>query len=315
MTTVSLIDVASYLPGSRCRRAFRAVRRIDELRGQPRCSGRRSTATTSPRTRRAVDMVERAAGRLLDRLGPDPLADVDMLLTNVPAARPCRSPAAAARVAHRLGCNPDWVLDLHNGGCVSFVYMMKSRARSCETGAAPHRADRDAQNAAGRSSTSPTVRARPQAAVPGRRLRRRPADGSDESPILDVECRYLRRVRRRHDRAVGPPRKYWEPGTGERLHRLHREQDRQDHRPRQPSRARGRLRGVRPIGRRPEDIDLLVTNQPNRSSCATGARRSSCPRSGTATPSTSTATSSAPAFRSPWTRPSPMARSRRATWC
>ena len=98
--------------------------------------------------------------------------------------------------------------------------------------------------------------------------------------------------------AVDPPRKWWQPGTGEVLHRLHREQDHQGAGPRQPAGSRGRLRGVLTGSDvKPKDIDLLVTNQPNRVFLRNWRDAWDCRRERTATRSTSAATCSPSAFR------------------
>ena len=61
-------------------------------------------------------------------------------------------------MAHRLGMNPKWVMDLHNGGCAAFVLGLKL-ARNCWRRAkgAP-RLIAIAQNAAGQIFDQPTVR-------------------------------------------------------------------------------------------------------------------------------------------------------------
>lgn len=33
-----------------------------------------------------------------------------------------------------MGITPDWVVDLHNGGCASFVYMIKLARQIMQTG-------------------------------------------------------------------------------------------------------------------------------------------------------------------------------------
>ena len=72
----------------------------------------------------AIDMVERAAAGLIERHGHDTIADVDILITHT------QMPdmpfyGGGGGMAHRLGMKPNWVLDLHNGGCAAFVLGMK----------------------------------------------------------------------------------------------------------------------------------------------------------------------------------------------
>ena len=84
-------------------------------------------------------MVERAAAGLLDRHGPDALADVDVLITHTQMPdMPFYGGGGA--MAHRLGMKPSWVIDLHNGGCAAFVLGLKMAANLLESRAGPHRA-------------------------------------------------------------------------------------------------------------------------------------------------------------------------------
>ena len=68
----------------------------------------------------AIDMVERAAAGLIERHGQDTIANVDILITH---AQLPDMPfyGGGGGMAHRLGMKPNWVLDLHNGGCAAFV--------------------------------------------------------------------------------------------------------------------------------------------------------------------------------------------------
>ena len=149
-------------------------------------------------------------------------------------------------MAHRLGMKPNWVLDLHNGGCAAFVLGLKVARNLIASGEAETALIAVAQNAAGQVFDQPTVR--PQGAGIGarRRRRRRAVALSDESPILDVECRTYGEFAGDMTLAVDPPRKWWQAGPGRGLHRVHRKQDHQGAGPRQPPGARGVLRRVRP---------------------------------------------------------------------
>ena len=87
---------------------------------------------------------------------------------------------------------------------------------------------------------------------------------SDESPILDVECRTYGEYAGDMTIAVDPPRKWWQPGTGEgyigftesKITKVLARGNRQV-----PEVA---YAVCDRIGLKPKDIDLLVTNQPNR---------------------------------------------------
>ncbi|GAA2547301.1 3-oxoacyl-ACP synthase III family protein [Mycolicibacterium diernhoferi] len=261
--TVSLIDLSTYLPGAPVpAEHYAQYAESDELRD--------NLMFRAPKFRHhvaqdetAVDMVERAAAGLLDRRGPDALADVDVLITHTQMPdMPFYGGGGA--MAHRLGMSPSWVIDLHNGGCAAFVLGMKMAAALLESGQGRSALIAVAQNAAGQIFDQPTVRRKAQAAVPGDGAAVGLLTVSDESPILDVECRTYGEYAGEMTIAVDPPRKWWQPGTGEGCIGFTESKI-----------TKVLARGNRQvpevvyavcdrIGLKPRDIDLLVTNQPNR---------------------------------------------------
>jgi 3-oxoacyl-[acyl-carrier-protein] synthase-3 len=261
--TVSLIDVSTYLPGEPVpAEHYVQYAESDELRD--------NLMFRAPRYRHhvaedetAVDMVERAAAGLLDRHGTDALADVDVLITHTQMPdMPFYGGGGA--MAHRLGMKPSWVIDLHNGGCAAFVLGLKMAANLLESGQGRSALIAVAQNAAGQIFDQPTVRRKAQAAVPGDGAAVGLVTVSDESPILDVECRTYGEYAGEMTIAVDPPRKWWQPGTGEgyigftesKITKVLARGNRQV-----PEVA---YAVCDRIGMKPKDIDLLVTNQPNR---------------------------------------------------
>ncbi len=261
--TVSLLDISTYLPGEPVpAEHYAQYAESDDLRD--------NLMFRAPRFRHhvaedesAVDMVERAAAGLLDRRGPDALADVDVLITHTQMPdMPFYGGGGA--MAHRLGIKPNWVIDLHNGGCAAFVLGLKMAATLLESGQGRSALIAVAQNAAGQIFDQPTVRRKAQAAVPGDGAAVGLVSVSDESPILDVECRTYGEYAGEMTIAVDPPRKWWQPGTGEgyigftesKITKVLARGNRQV-----PEVA---YAVCDRIGMKPKDIDLLVTNQPNR---------------------------------------------------
>ena len=261
--TVSLIDVSTYLPGEPVpAEHYAQYAESDELRD--------NLMFRAPRYRHhvaadetAIDMVERAAAGLLDRHGPDALADVDVLITHTQMPdMPFYGGGGA--MAHRLGMKPSWVIDLHNGGCAAFVLGLKMAANLLESGQGRSALIAVAQNAAGQIFDQPTVRRKAQAAVPGDGAAVGLVTVSDESPILDMECRTYGEYAGEMTIAVDPPRKWWQPGPGEgcigftetKITKVLARGNRQV-----PEVA---LAVCDRIGVRSADVDLLVTNQPNR---------------------------------------------------
>ncbi len=260
---VSLVDVASYLPGdpvgteyfTRFSRSERMAKNV--MFRAPRARhhvGRDETA---------VDMVERAVQPLIERHGREYISSIDILLTHTQLPD---NPVLGAgpEVARRLGMRPRHVIDVHNGGCAAFVHMM-SLARDLMRATDAHTALIAAtQNCAGPVFTQSEIRGKAQAPVPG--------DGcgvgllvkDNSAPILDIECRTYPEFAGDMDFSTGSERKYWEPGEGQGCVTFSESKITKVF-------ARGNrlvpevaLAVCDRIGVKGRDIDTFVTNQPNR---------------------------------------------------
>ncbi len=261
--SVSLIDVSTYLPGEPISAEYYAqFAESDDLRD--------NLMFRAPKFRHhvaedetAIDMVERAAAGLVERHGQDAVAGADILITHT------QMPdmpfyGGGGGMAHRLGMKPNWVLDLHNGGCAAFVLGLKVARTLIESGEGRTALIAIAQNAAGQAFDQPTVRRKAQASVPGDGAAVGLVTLSDQSPILDIECRTYGEFAGDMTLAVDPPRKWWQPGTGEgyigfteaKITKVLARGNRQV--PEVSYAVADR------IGVKPKDLDLLVTNQPNR---------------------------------------------------
>ncbi len=167
-------------------------------------------------------------------------------------------------MAHRLGMKPNWVLDLHNGGCAAFVLGMNVARTLLESGQGQTALIAVAQNAAGQVFDQETIRRKAQASVPGDGAAVGLVALSDKSPILDIECRTYGEFAGDMTIAVDPPRKWWQAGPGEgcigftesKITKVLARGNRQV--PEVSYAVCDR------IGIKPKDLDLLVTNQPNR---------------------------------------------------
>ena len=261
--TVSLIDVATYLPGEPISADYYAqFAESDTLRDNVMFRAPRFRHHVAP-DETAVDMVERAAADLVARHGDDVLADVDVLITHTQMPdMPFYGGGGA--MAHRLGLRPDWVLDLHNGGCAAFVLGLKVAHQLLSSGAGWTALVAVAQNAAGQVFDQPGVRRKAQAAVPGDGAALGLVTVSERSPIIDVQCRTYGEFAGDMTIAVDPPRKWWQPGPGEgyigftesKITKVLARGNRQV--PELSYAVCDR------IGVEPKNLDLLVTNQPNR---------------------------------------------------
>lgn len=262
-SAVSLIDVSGYLPGEPIGADYYAqFAESDDLRD--------SLMFRAPRFRHhvgadesAIDMIERAARGLIERHGRDVIENTDVLITHtqlpdVPFY------GAGGGVAHRLGMQPSWVLDLHNGGCAAFILGLNVARRLLASGAGRTALIAIAQNSAGQVFEQPAVRGKPQAAVPGDGAAVGLVSRSDRSPIIDVECRTYGRYAGDMTYTADPPRKWWQPGPGagcigfteDKITKVLARGNRQV-----PEVA---LAVCHRAGLSACDIALLVTNQPNR---------------------------------------------------
>jgi 3-oxoacyl-[acyl-carrier-protein] synthase-3 len=260
---VSLIDVSTYLPGDPI-----GIDYYSDFAGSDDL--RNNLMFRAPKFRHhvaedetATDMIVRATAGLIERHGQDVIENVDVLITH---AQMPDMPfyGGGGAVAHRLGMKPDWVLDLHNGGCAIFVLGLQVARQLLASGAGRTALIAVAQNAAGQIFDQPGVRRKAQASVPGDGAAVGLVTLSDTSPILDVECRTYGEYAGEMTLAVDPPRKWWQPGPGEgsigftesKIMKVLARGNRQV-----PEVA---LAVCDRIGVKSKDLDLLVTNQPNR---------------------------------------------------
>jgi 3-oxoacyl-[acyl-carrier-protein] synthase-3 len=261
--SASLLDVSTYLPGEPISAEYYAkVAESDDLRDNVMFRAPRFRHHVA-RDETAIDMVERAAAGVIERHGHDAIAGADILITHT------QMPdmpfyGGGGGMANRLGMKPNWVLDLHNGGCAAFILAMKVARTLIEAGEGRSAVIAVAQNAAGQIFDQPGVRRKAQASVPGDGAAVGLVTASDVSPILDIECRTYGEFAGDMTIAVDPPRKWWEPGPGEgyigftesKITKVLARGNRQV--PEVSYAVCDR------IGVPPRDLDLFVTNQPNR---------------------------------------------------
>ncbi|MFF3159666.1 3-oxoacyl-ACP synthase III family protein [Streptomyces sp. NPDC057910] len=260
MTGISLLDVASYLPPNQVPLEYFA-NGDDTLRD--------SLMFRAPQFRRhvapdesAVDMIERAVQPLIDRHGPDAIRDVDIVITHVQLPDLPFS-GCGTEVLRRLGCRPEYLLDLHNGGCAAMLHAVKLARELMRTGGARSALVCVVQNSAGQVFAQPEVRGLPQAPIPGDGCGVAYLVASDESPVLDVECRHYGEAG--GDMVIeAEGRKYWEAGES---------QLRVGFTEAKIAKVLERGNRIVPevaqeVCRRIEvpstELDILITNQPNR---------------------------------------------------
>jgi 3-oxoacyl-[acyl-carrier-protein] synthase-3 len=261
--TVSLLDISTYLPGEPVPADYYAgFAESDDLRD--------NVMFKAPKFRHhvaedetAIDMVERAAAGIIERHGQETIENIDILITHVQLPD-VPFYGSGGGMAHRLGMKPNWVFDLHNGGCAAFVLGMQLAQKLIESGQGETALVAVAQNAAGTIFDQKTIRTKAQASVPGDGAAVGLIARSDKSPILDIECRNYGEFAGDMAISTQPARKWWQPGPGEgsigftesKITKVLARGNRQV--PEVSYAVCDR------IGIKPKDLDLLVTNQPNR---------------------------------------------------
>jgi 3-oxoacyl-[acyl-carrier-protein] synthase-3 len=130
-------------------------------------------------------MIVEAARKLADRLNLNLTRDVEILLTNVTAPdQPFTG--CGATVGKALGCHPQWIIDLHNGGCVSFLSMLAQAQMLMTCHSAKSALICNVQNAAGRLFAQEETRKLKQAPIPGDGCGVAYVVASGESPVRAI---------------------------------------------------------------------------------------------------------------------------------
>lgn len=257
MKPVSLIAVASQMPETVVRSDFFPPVTKPGLMFVPP-----TTRRHMQRDETAADMLARAAGKLIERLKLVPACEIDLLFTNV-SMPDVPFTGCGAEVARLIGARPQWILDLHNTGCVAFIYMMELARHLMQTTGAKTALLCTAQTAAGRIFADPRLREKPQSAVPGDGFGVGYVVAGDESPILSVVHRAYGEFAGEMRMICDDGRRWWEMGE------LPFYLDFNDAKVAAVIRRGNRIvpevifEACRNAGVAARDIDLLVTNQPN----------------------------------------------------
>lgn len=207
MKTISLAGVATYMPRRIVDNSF--FQQPDEDQPNAMFRGVRQRHHVSP-DETAQMMIVEASRKLAARLNINLQKDVDILLTNVTTPdQPFTG--CGAGVGKALGCRPDWIVDLHNGGCVSFIHMLAQAQMLMTCHGAKTALVCNVQNAAGRLFASDETRKLKQALIPGDGCGVAYLTTSGESPIKSI-------VQRNHCEYAGDMAvvrqdgtKWWEP--------------------------------------------------------------------------------------------------------
>ena len=210
----------------------------------------------------AVQLVTEACAKLEARLGR-PLADgLDIILTNV-SIPDMPFTGCGAEVARELGVQPQWVFDLHNYGCISFI-PMAALAQSLMTTTGARRAlVCNVQTAGGRIFSDPKIRRLSQAAIPGDGCGVALLEAGNSRPIENIIVRNFPAFASDMQIAGNGEAQWWEPREDQFSINFSRAKI---------ARVVGRANRMVPeviqaccddAGLAPADIHTLITNQPN----------------------------------------------------
>jgi 3-oxoacyl-[acyl-carrier-protein] synthase-3 len=179
---VSLAGVASYVPRQVVDNSF--FEHADETLTHALFRGVEKRHHVSP-DETPLMMIVQAAHKLAERLNVNLQEEVDILMTNVIVPdQPFTG--CGADVGRALGCRPDWILDQHNGGCVSFISMMAHAQALMTCHGAKTALLCNVQNAAGRLFAHEETRKLKQALIPGDGCGVGYLVASSESPVKAI---------------------------------------------------------------------------------------------------------------------------------
>lgn len=228
----------------------------------------RSPLLRPPRHRRHVDrelraaeMIERAARAIFDDLGREPAADVvltNVLLPDTPIT------GAGAECAALLGLSPTTVLDVHNGGCGSFPFMLELASNLLDGERARSALVCNVQNTAGKVFSQPGVRLRRHAVAAGDGCGVALLEADEGSPVLATAVLHDPNSAADMGLDLDDGRLYWEPGKSE-IDIGFEESRLEDIVKRGNAIVPKAVRAAcERAGIAVEDVGVLVTNQPNR---------------------------------------------------
>lgn len=134
----------------------------------------------------AADYLAAAARKLILRLNLNPQTDIDMILTNVSIPDQPFTGCGAV-VNKKIEAKAPWIFDLHNTGCISFLYLIDMAKTYMQAKNVRHALICVAQTAGGRIFGQSDTRQLAQAAIPGDGFAVAYVTANEERPILSME--------------------------------------------------------------------------------------------------------------------------------
>lgn len=208
------------------------------------------------------DLISQAVFKLAQEYSLDLQNDIDIVFTNVSVPDEPFSGCGAV-VAKKAGIKAKWIYDIHNSGCIAFLYMLDLAESLLQAKDLRSALICTAQTAAGRVFSQPGIRLKAQAAIPGDGCAVAYVHREGNSKILGSVFKNFPEFSEDMYAHTEDGRKYWETGLSEGYINFDERNS-----------FRILMRGNRivpemvnkiceKIGIKISEIDYLITNQPN----------------------------------------------------
>lgn len=181
--TISLIDIEELMPTTIIENDYFGE---EEIRKTNRMFSGTDQRRHMGRDEMASDYLTKAARTLIERQGLNPLSDIDMIVTNVSIPDEPFTGCGAV-INKKLGSRAEWIFDIHNTGCISFLYLVDLVHTYMQVKKVRHALICVAQTAGGRIFGQEDTRQMAQAAIPGDGFAVAYVTNNAERPFLSFE--------------------------------------------------------------------------------------------------------------------------------
>lgn len=256
--TISLIDIEELMPEKIVPNEYFGE---EEVRQKNRMFAGTKERRHMGRDENASDYLAKATLNLCQRLKLEP-KNIDMILTNVSLPDEAFTGCGAV-INKKINGNAKIILDLHNTGCVSFIYLLELAETYMNANKTKNAIICLAQTAAGRVFGQEDTRQLAQAAIPGDGFAVAYVDNTDARPILTIEYKnYPQHSEDMYGNFNG--KKWWESRTSSGSIDFNENKS-------ALIMARGNKavpemiqKVCKNIGIKTTDLNYLITNQPNK---------------------------------------------------
>ena len=181
--SISLIDVEELMPATIVNNDYFGE---EEIRRTNRMFSGTNERRHIGKKELASDYLSSAALTLLTRLNLNAKSDIDMIVTNVSIPDEPFTGCGAV-INKKIGGNAKWIFDIHNTGCISFLYLTDLVHTYMQSKNVRHALICVAQTAGGRIFGQEDTRQLAQAAIPGDGFAVAYVTNNEERPFLSFE--------------------------------------------------------------------------------------------------------------------------------